>query len=297
MKLALCFAFAVLASFAQPSSSGAVRSVPGPTSKFNWQPLWSDAAPGATGTGEADIPAMSVFKAARPNGQAVVIFPGGGYGALALDHEGWQCALWLNSQGISAAVVRYRLGPRGYRHPVMLNDATRAVRTLRSRAKDLSIDPARIGVWGFSAGGHLASTISTHFDSGDPAAADPIERASSRPDFTILGYPVVTFTEEWAHKGSARNLLGDTPDPALLADLSNEKRVTPQTPPAFLFHTNEDTGVPPENSVYYYLALRRAKVPAEMHIYEKGPHGVGLGQMDVALSTWPARLADWLRNR
>ena len=150
---------------------------------------------------------------------------------------------------------------------------------------------------GFSAGGHLASTAGTHFDAGKPEAPDAIERVSSRPDFLILGYPVVSFDPEISHKGSVRNLLGDNPDPKLMEDLSNDLRVTADTPPTFLFHTNADTGVVAENSVRFYLALRRAKVPAEMHIFENGPHGVGLALGDPALSLWPTLLTNWLRAR
>ncbi|MBI3471958.1 MAG: alpha/beta hydrolase [Candidatus Solibacter usitatus] len=257
--------------------------------------LWPNGAPGALGSEERDQPALTPWLPAKPNGQAVVVFPGGAYGALALDHEGRQIAQWLNSQGIAAFVVRYRLGPR-YRHPIMLQDAQRAIRTVRHRARDSGIAPDRIGVWGFSAGGHLASTTATHFDAGEPSAADPIDRLSSRPDFAILAYPVVSFTE-FVHRGSLRNLLGDSPDPKLVEHLSNEKQVTAQTPPTFLFHTNADTGVPPENSVLFYLALRKAGVPAELHIYEHGRHGVGLAATDLILSSWGARLADWLRGR
>lgn len=161
----------------------------------------------------------------------------------------------------------------------------------------MNIAPDRIGMWGFSAGGHLTATAGTHFDGGDQQAAQPIDRISSRPDFLILAYPVITFTAEYTHKGSRRALLGESPDPQLLENLSNENQVTPQTPPTFLFHTDEDSGVPPENSVSFYLALKRAKVPAELHIYEKGKHGVGLAPKDPVLSTWSARLADWLKVR
>ncbi|MBI2685840.1 MAG: alpha/beta hydrolase [Acidobacteria bacterium] len=260
-------------------------------------PLWAGGAPGALGTDDKDIPALTPWIARNPNGMAIVVCPGGGYGALAADHEGTQIAQWLNSQGISAFVLRYRLGPK-YHHPAMINDAQRAIRIVRARAAEFRVNSTKIGIMGFSAGGHLSASAATHFDSGKPSSDDIIEHASSRPDFAVLAYPVITFTEEaYVHKGSRRNLLGENPDPKLVENLSNERAVTKETPPCFLFHTDADTGVPPENSVLFYLALRKHGVPAELHIYEKGPHGVGLAWSDIALSTWPARLADWLRNR
>jgi len=207
--------------------------------------LWPEGAPGAVGNEDADRPTLTVYlpPAERAVPTGVVVCPGGGYAKLAMDHEGRQVAEWLNSLGVAAFVLKYRLGPR-YRHPAPLEDAKRALRLVRSRAGEFRIAPDRIGVWGFSAGGHLASTLATHFDAGNPAAADPIERVSCRPDFAILAYPVISFASEYAHKGSRRNLLGDNPDPALVENLSNEKQVTAQTPPTFLFHTNEDQGVP-----------------------------------------------------
>ena len=259
--------------------------------------LYPGTAPGALGSEETDIPRLTLW-IADPNksvGTAGVVCPGGGYGALAMDHEGKQIAEYLNEIGISAFVLKYRLGPR-YHHPAPLQDAQRAIRTVRSRAKEFKVDPGRVGIWGFSAGGHLAATAATHFDTGRADASDAVERESSRPDFAILAYPVISFTE-YVHKGSRRNLLGENPDPALVELLSNEKQVTKETPPTFLFHTNEDTGVPPENSVLFYLALRKAGVPAEMHIYEKGRHGVGLAPKDSILSSWSGRLTDWLRMR
>jgi acetyl esterase/lipase len=260
--------------------------------------LWPDGAPGALGTEDRDKPSIQPYlvPAGQGTGTAIVVCPGGGYGGLAIDHEGDQVARWLNSIGVSAFVLKYRLGPR-YHHPVMLNDIQRAIRYVRFHAAEYRIMPGRVGVWGFSAGGHLASTASTHFDAGEASAADPVNRLGSRPDFAILSYPVISFTTPYTHKGSLKNLLGDNPDPKLVESLSSELQVTPQTPPTFLFHTNGDTGVPPENSVLYYLALRKAGVPAEMHIYERGPHGVGLGWSDEPLSTWPSRLTDWLRVR
>ena len=193
-------------------------------------------------------------------------------------------------------VLTYRLGPK-YNHPTQKNDVLRAIRWVRSGAWRYGVDPSRVGVMGFSAGGHLASTAATLFEPGDPAAEDRIDRASSRPDFAILGYPVISFTADYTHQGSKRHLLGENPDPALVELLSTEKQVTKDTPPTFLFHTNEDTGVPPENSVAFYLALRKAGVPAELHIYERGRHGVGLAWSDRVLGSWPDRLADWMASR
>lgn len=259
--------------------------------------LWPEGAPGALGAGDLDKPTLAVHLAdpAKANGSAVVVCPGGGYGALAMDHEGKQIAAWLNDLGISAFILKYRLGPR-YHHPAPLDDAQRAIRTVRHRAREFKIAPDRIGIWGFSAGGHLAATAGTHFDAGKADASDTIDRMSSRPDFLILCYPVISFVQ-FEHKGSRKNLLGENYDARLAELLSNEKHVTPQTPPAFLFHTDADSGVPAENSVLFYLGLRKAGVPAELHIYEKGKHGVGLAAADPILSSWPGRLKDWLRTR
>ena len=257
--------------------------------------LWPDGAPGALGTTDKDKPSITPYLAKSPNGTAVIVCPGGGYQNLAMDHEGVQIAKWLNSLGISAFVLQYRLGPK-YHHPAMINDAQRAIRTVRSRGEALHIDPNLIGIWGFSAGGHLASTAATHFDAGNPSASDPIDRVGSRPDFAILSYAVISLGE-YAHVGSRNNLLGKEPDPKLVEDLSNDLRVTPQTPPTFLFHTSADTAVPAENSVRFYLALRKAGVPAELHIFQNGPHGVGLAPTDATLSAWSGLLANWLRER
>lgn len=258
--------------------------------------LWPDGAPSALGTGDADKPSVTVYYARQPNGTAIVVAPGGGYANLAANHEGRQVANLLNAAGVTAFVLKYRLGPR-YHHPVELGDAQRAIRLVRARAAEFGILGDRIGMLGFSAGGHLTATAGTRFDAGRTDAPDPIDRVSSRPDFLVLGYPVISFDPAIAHAGSVRNLLGDTPDPKLLDDMSADRQVTAQTPPTFLFHTDGDTGVVPENSVRFYLALRRAKVPAEMHIFEKGPHGVGLAMNDPALGEWPALLLTWLRGR
>jgi acetyl esterase/lipase len=260
-------------------------------------PLWPDGAPGALGTADSDKPTLTFFRASRrPNGTAVVVAPGGSYTNLAMDHEGRQVASFLNAMGVTAFVLKYRLGPR-YHHPIELGDAQRAIRIVRSRAQELGLVADRIGIMGFSAGGHLASTAATHFDAGKADATDAIDRASSRPDFLILGYPVISTDPAIAHAGSVRNLLGENPDPKLLEDMSNDLRVTPQTPPTFIFQTNADTTVVAENSVRFYLALRKAKVPAEMHIFETGGHGLGLALEDPALSMWPTLLTNWMRGR
>jgi acetyl esterase/lipase len=240
-------------------------------------PLWPDKAPGAIGTEPKDIPTLTPFLPAegQGTGAAMVICPGGGYGGLA-PHEGAGYAEWLAKNGVAGFVLKYRLGSGGYHHPVMLNDAARAIRLVRSRAAEWKIDPKRIGVMGSSAGGHLASTILTHFDAGQADAADPIDRVSSRPDLGVLCYPVITMGE-FTHGGSKKNLLGENPSQELVDLLSNEKQVTKETPPTFIFHTYADSGVPVENSLLFAEALRKNKVPFDLHIYEKGGHGMGLG--------------------
>jgi len=259
--------------------------------------LWPEGAPGAAGKEDLDKPAIWIHKpsAEKANGAAVIICPGGGYGHLAMTYEGHEVADWYNEYGVTAFVLRYRLAPR-YEHPSPMQDVQRAIRMVRAQAKEFGIDPNRIGVMGFSAGGHLASTAATHFDDGDPGSKDPIDRVSCRPDFAVLAYPVITFGE-FTHVGSRTNLLGKNPDPKLVELLSNEKQVTDMTPPTFLFHTGTDTAVPAENSLLFYQAMRRAKVPVEMHLYEEGKHGVGLAQKIPVLSTWPECLATWLEHR
>jgi acetyl esterase/lipase len=260
-------------------------------------PLWPDGSvPGALGMEDADKPSITVYPPAGPNnGAAIVVCPGGGYGTLA-SHEGEPVARWVNEGGATAIVLKYRLGPR-YKHPAMLNDVARAIRTVRQRAGEWRIDPKRIGVLGFSAGGHLASTASTHFDAGNPSAADPIERQSSRPDVSILIYPVISLEQPWAHAGSRRNLLGEFPDPALVAKFSNERAVTRDTPPTFLVHSTDDKVVPIQHSLNYALALTNAGVPFGMQVYSHGAHGYGMGKDDPVLTAWPRECAAWLKQR
>jgi acetyl esterase/lipase len=258
--------------------------------------LWPSGAPGAIGDEDRDKPALTIYMPPNTTGPmtAVIIAPGGSYARLSMNLEGRAPANYLNTLGIAAFVLRYRLGPR-YHHPIELGDALRAIRTVRARAAEWHIAPDRIGFMGFSAGGHLASSVSTHFDTGKADAADPIDRAGSRPDFAILAYPVISFVEPWTHQGSKTNLLGDAPDPALARSLSSETQVTASTPPTFIYHTNADTVVPVENAVSYFLALRKAGVTAEIHVFRNGAHGSGLGQQDPALGEWPRLLANWLR--
>jgi acetyl esterase/lipase len=260
--------------------------------------LWKDGAPGTPPTKPEHEPLVLLTRPAEdvavPTG--VIVIPGGAYAGLAMDHEGSQIAEWLNSMGVTAFILKYRLKGTGHQHPVPMQDGQRAIRTVRARAAEWKLDPQRIGIIGFSAGGHLASTLGTHFDAGDAEAVDPLDRVSSRPDFMILCYPVISMTKDFAHKGSRENLLGPMPDKKLLESLSNETQVTADTPPAFLFHTNEDTGVVPEHSIAFYSALRKAGVPAELHVYEKGPHGVGFAKSIPGTNTWPDRCREWMQS-
>jgi len=224
----------------------------------------------------------------------MIVCPGGGY-AMRADHEGEPITLWMNRIGISAIVLNYRVAPN--RHPIPLQDAQRAIRTARRRAAEWRIDPQRIGILGFSAGGHLASSAGTHYDGGDPAAADPIERMSSRPDLMVLCYPVVTLKPPYAHEGSRNLLLGESPEPGLVDLMSNETQVTEGTPPTFLWHTADDAAVPVENSLNFAAALARHRVPHELHVYESGRHGLGLGEDTPGVRDWPQACGEWLRVR
>ena len=261
-------------------------------------PLWAGGAPGAAGSAPEDQPVITPFlpPAGKANGTSVVIFPGGGYQHLSMQKEGSDVANWLASTGVTAFVVRYRLGPT-YHHPIELGDAQRAIRTVRARATEWGVNPARIGIIGFSAGGHLASTAGTHYDAGTAESADVIERAGSRPDFMLLLYPVITMrADSVTHRGSRTNLIGNTPEPALERLLSNETQITRDTPPTFLVHASDDKTVPVENSIKFYQGLRAANVIAEMHIYEYGGHGFGLAPTDPVLGQWTTVCEAWMRR-
>jgi acetyl esterase/lipase len=275
------------------------------TEPFTLQ-LWPDSPPGAVEFPEPEvindsghvenvhIPTLRVFlpDPDKALGSAVLICPGGAYWLLAIDHEGYQLARWFNERGVAAAVLKYR--HRQHKHPVPLQDAQHALSTIRFNAKSWGINPDQIGVMGFSAGGHLASSLATHYNEPQPLPNDPISQVSARPNFQILIYPVISLYSEAAHSGSRNNLLGEDADPELVQFMSSELQVTEQTPPAFLVSTDDDP-VRSENSVFYYLALREKKVPAELHIYKKGGHGYGLRLADQPVGSWAKRLEDWMR--
>ncbi|MGF1558911.1 MAG: alpha/beta hydrolase [Flavobacteriaceae bacterium] len=246
-------------------------------------------------------PTIEVYLPAKKNanGQAVLIFPGGGYGILAYDWEGTDIAKFLNGKGIAGIVVKYRLPSSSSqlkKHEVPLIDAQRAIRLVRSKAPEFHIDPNKIGIIGFSAGGHLASTLGTHFNEKVYDPQDEADTLSARPDFMALMYPVITFGEEVTHKGSQHNLLGDAADTALIARFSNEKQVTADTPPTFLVHAMDDTGVPVENSLAFYKALKDKGVQATMHLYPQGGHGFSLARNDRHLRNWTERLFEWMES-
>lgn len=241
--------------------------------------LWEGSAPHANGTAEIDIPALYVYlpKDTSAPTPALLVCPGGGYQGIAIDHEGHAIARWFNENGVAAFVLRYRLPANGYRHPVPMLDVQRAMRLIRSRTADWKINPAKCGVMGFSAGGHLASTLDTHFDAGNAKASDPVDRQGCRPDYAVLVYPVITLQESFTHEGTKTNLLGSNPDPALVKNLSSETQVTPQTPPTLLVHAADDAGVPIANSQVMHAALQKAGVATALNEYPKGGHGFGHG--------------------
>ncbi len=266
-------------------------------------PLWGDAIPGPTSSEKGNIPTLTAYlpPADKATGAAIVVCPGGGYSGRAVGHEGKEIVEWLNARGVAAFILKYRtVGESKIKAPLQpgpMLDVQHAIRTVRSKAGELKLDPKKIGVWGFSAGGHLASTAATHFDEGKADSSDPIEKQSSRPDFAILAYPVITMDAK-THAGSRNNLLGPNPDAKLLEFYSNEKQVTEKTPPTFLFHTVEDKAVPIENSRLFKAACEKCKVPVELVEYEKGAHGVGLGlKSGLPLADWSNKLEAWMKAR
>lgn len=271
-------------------------------------PLWPEGVPGAKDIGaeltdetgriaNVSVPTLTVYPAAvdRPNGTAVIVCPGGAYMRLSNLREGVQYANWLSTLGVTTFVLKSRLQEFG--HPAPLQDVLRAVRIVRSRAAEFKINPARVGVMGSSAGGHLAASAGTLFDQAAGKTGAPLDTTSARPDFLILLYPVITMDDPFAHAGSRKALLGATPQPELLQLMSLEKQVTAATPPTLLIHTQEDATVPVENSIVFYQALTRAQVPAEMYLFEHGTHGMGLKAEFGTASDWTKRAEEWLRHR
>ena len=265
--------------------------------------LWPGAAPGAPGNAPEDVPTITLFRPFAPDPSkatrtAVIVAPGGAYLFLADNHEGRQVANWLNSLGVTAFVLKYRVGPK-YRYPVELKDVQRAIRVVRSRAAEFGIAPDRIGVMGFSAGGHLSAMAGTHYTEANPSATDAIERASSRPDFMVLGYPLISYVANWSNPGfremANRGLIGSNDSLKLRVEISPDMAVTQKTPPAFLLSTSQDDALPPQdNAVLFYLALQKNHIPAELHVFQNGPHGVGLDLGDPVLGEWPVLLRNWL---
>lgn len=291
-----CAAAVSAADPAAPPAADTVPAAPGPAQTIR---LWDGAAPGSLGSAEHDEPVLFWWPApqAAAGTAAVVVCPGGGYGGLA-DHEGTDYARWLNAQGISGFVLRYRLGSKGYRHPVMLGDVARAIRLVRHDADRLGVDPRRVGVMGSSAGGHLALTACLFGDDGTAAAADPVDRQPSRPDLGVLCYPVVSMQPEKTHRGSRKNLLGDSPDEELARSLSGELAAHARMPPMFIWHTFDDQSVPVSPVLELVIRLKSLGRPCELHVYESGRHGLGLGlrpyDPEKPLHPWTVECSRWL---
>ena len=257
--------------------------------------LWPNGAPGALGTSDADKPRMYVFlPPKRSTSAAILVIPGGGYQHVALGHEGFQIAAWLNAQGMAAFVLDYRVKP--YHYPVEIDDGRRAMRLIRAHAADYGIDPSRLGVWGSSAGGHLASSLGTHCETAtsEVTNTDPVDNLSCKPAFMVLAYPVIGMEKPVTHSGSRKNLFGPDPDPVLTHEYSNEFAVNADTPPTFIFATTNDPIVPIENSLDFYRALELAHVPVELHIFDYSNHGCGLCGSILPLRVWPSLLRTWL---
>ncbi|HET8636317.1 MAG TPA: alpha/beta hydrolase [Acidobacteriaceae bacterium] len=288
IKLCFLIALAYVVAGVHPASAQAAKP---PATVF----LWPNGAPGALGNSEADKPRMYVFlPEKRSTSAAILVIPGGGYTHVAMGHEGFQIADWLNQQGMVAFVLDYRVAP--YRYPVEINDGRRAMRLIRSHAAEYGIDPDRLGVWGSSAGGHLASSLGTHCENvtEQDTNSDPVDELSCKPDFMVLAYPVISMELPETHAGSRRALLGPDPDPKLAHEYSNQFAVTADTPPTFIVATTNDPLVPVENSLDFYRALERHHVHAELHLFDYSNHGCGLCGSIIPLRVWPSMLRTWL---
>ena len=257
--------------------------------------VYPGAVPDVLGSSAADHPTIDVYlPASNPTHTAVLVIPGGGYGVVVADREGAAPAQWLTQRGVAAFVLHYRVSP--YRYPAPIADAERAMRLLRGQAARLGFAPDHLGAWGFSAGGHIASVLATLFDDGVQASPDPVEHVSDRPDFVVVAYPLISMKPGIGHNGSREHLLGPQPSSALISLLSAEDHVTPQSPPAFVFATNDDEAVPSQNSVLYAAACQRAGVPVELHLFEHGQHGVDLAEHLPVLHVWTLLLENWMEQ-
>lgn len=306
--------------FAILAASVLIMSTTNMSSRANAAPaeelrLWQGTVPGSEGYDQQEVfdprevgngwvtgvnlPTLTITHPSADNrsGTGVVICPGGGYGGLSIEKEGHALAAWFVERGVVAGVLKYRHGGGQHQHPVPLDDAQRAMRIMRTHAKEWQLDLEKIGIAGFSAGGHLASSVGTHYDEGDAAATDPIERASCRANFTVLIYPVITMQAGLTHQGSRNNFLGKQPTEEMVDLFSNELQVTTETGPSFLVHAADDEAVPVENSLLFYQALLKKKVPVEMHLYETGGHGFGFYRRDLPVDCWPELLEGWLKGR
>lgn len=262
--------------------------------KFEPVFLWPEGAPGALGNEHADRPRLTPYLLDGPGPHAcVIVCPGGGYQTRA-QHERDPISIWLNTVGVSSFVLDYRVKP--YKNPIPLGDAQRAIRIVRSRAKEWRLDPERIGILGFSAGGHLAASASTFHDEGNPSAADPIERHGCRPDALIACYAVVTFNDTFGHRGCYNNFFGENADPEAVRKMSLENSVTVRNPPSFIWHTTDDAVVPVENSLLLGMALRKAGVSFELHSFPHGRHGLALAGDDETVGAWTKLCVRWLKN-
>ncbi|MDZ4858928.1 MAG: alpha/beta hydrolase [Candidatus Hydrogenedentes bacterium] len=283
--------FSALFGAAEVSAPAGVESIP----------VWPDGAPGAVGTEPLDVPTLYLYPAPadKNTGASVIVCPGGGYSGLAMGYEGHEVAQWLQSNGVSAYVLQYRLAPR-YKYPAPQQDAQRAVRIVRSHAAEWKIDPNKIGILGFSAGGHLSAMTGVHYIDGKPDSEDAVERVSTRPDFIVLVYAVTTMEGPATHAGCVKNLLGESPDPALVKECSTQLHVNANTPPTFILHTTMDQAVPVANAILFFEACVKAGVPVEMHLFEQGKHGVGMGGVRApgnSVGEWPGLLLKWLQVR
>jgi len=294
-KLSALFVLATAAGLAAAQAPAAAPQSDVALPHGDVQLLWPAGAPGAVGATDEDKPRLEIFGASgtAPH-SAVIVCPGGGYTHLAYEKEGTRIAEWLNLHGATAFVLTYRLAPR-YLYPAPIDDGKRAVRWVRAHAAEYHVDPNRIGMWGFSAGGHLVGMVGTHFDAGNAQATDPVEQKSDKPDFVISSYGLMSLDALAARPGQLQQFVKGPITPELVKELSPDKNVSNDTPPFFLYDTENDEKVPVETDLLFYAAMKRVGAPVEMHLFEQGPHGTALAQGYPALSAWTTQLENWLK--